>query len=266
MKRVFIYAHYDVNGSIQEYVLYCLKQLRPLASKIVFVTTAALQVSEKAKLKSVADEILEIENKGYDFYSWKTGILSQQRQNGELDELILLNSSVIGPLFPLEEAFAKMDQSSCDLWGMTESFEFCHHVQSYFLCFKRNVLKSPAFEKYWQDLKPFPERQEVINRYELPLAMHFKKQGFRVGSYIKGWKIRLLFLKKLRLNFKRNANPTIFYPVQLLQLRMPFVKIQVLRDNPFELDFNEIFLDFPMVKQLYNYKEIGSAVRVGATS
>jgi len=251
IKRNFIYAHYDATGLIPEYVLFCLGNIRPLSARTIFVTTAALQSKEKEKLDSVVDDVIEIENIGYDFYSWKTGFMSFMEKSEEIDELILLNSSILGPIFPLSEAFNKMERSSCDFWGMTESFEENYHLQSYFLCFRKKMIYSELFKRYWIDMAPLADRQEVINRYELKLTRYFREHGFKSGSLIKSMDIRLLCLKNLSLIFKKKKNPTLYYPDQLLQLRMPFAKIQLLRDNPFNLQLNEIYERHQDVMQWY---------------
>ena len=169
----------------------------------------------------------------------------------EIDELILLNSSVIGPIFPLDEAFNRMAPSSCDFWGMTESFESNYHLQSYFLCFRKKMIYSELFKRYWTDMAPLAGRQEVINRYELKLTGYFREHGFESGSLIKSMDIRLLCLKNLSLIFKKKKNPTLYYADQLLQLRMPFVKIQLLRDNPFNLQLDKIYASHQNVMQWY---------------
>ena len=62
-----------------------------------------------------------------------------------------MNSSVIGPLFNYSTFLKALDDVGKDLVGITSSNEVCYHLQSYFLCFSRNLFLSEHFEKYWKE-------------------------------------------------------------------------------------------------------------------
>ena len=236
MNRLLIYAHYDQDGVVRRYVESGLAAMRPAVSEIVFVTTAKLAGFEKDKLRPLADRWMEIDNIGYDFFSWRTGIVSAADHLADYDELVLMNSSVVGPVFPPAGVFGNMRRSAADFWGMTESLEITPHLQSYFLVFRKRLLGDPAFLDYWRGLRPLANRQDVIDQYELKLTRHFAERGFRPDSYVKMADIRRNNFKYWFGGFRPRCNPTMLYPLELLKLKMPFVKIQMLRDNPHRID------------------------------
>lgn len=236
MKRLLIYAHYDKDGVVRRYVESGLAAMRNDVSAIVFVTTAKLAGAEKEKIRPLAERWMEVDNIGYDFFSWRTGILSVEGELGNYDELVLVNSSVIGPVFPLANVFGKMWRSAADFWGMTESLEITPHLQSYFLVFRKRLVGDPAFIDYWRNLLPLPDRQDVINEYELKLTAYFTERGFKADRFIQSSDIRRANLRYWFSGFRPELNPTLMYPLELLKLKMPFVKIQLLRDNPHHVD------------------------------
>ena len=59
-----------------------------------------------------------------------------------------------------------MDAAGWDFWGMTENWELCRHIQSYFLVFRRPVLASPALPTFFESVLPFRNKKNVILAYE----------------------------------------------------------------------------------------------------
>src|SRR5258706_15691942 len=100
------------------------------------------------------------------------------------DELVLTNSSVFGPLFPLRESFDGMSGNPCDFWGMTGNHEIAWHLQSYFLVFRRNILHSPLFGQFWRTVLPRQDKKATIRNYEVGLTRFFEKYRFRAGQLI----------------------------------------------------------------------------------
>lgn len=250
MNRIFIYAHYDADGVIRDYVVKMLNSLKELSFKVIFVTTSTLQTMEKQKVANLVETVIEIENIGYDFFSWKTGISSVIDNLHNTDELVLINSSIIGPLFPLKKSFEKMADSSADFWGMTESYETNYHLQSYFIVFRKKIINSTIFKDFWLTLEPLADRQKVINSYELKLTDYFTSHGFKSDSCVKIRDIKRSNLKYWILKFRPRRNPTLFYPFELLKLQMPFVKIQLLRDNPYQINLTMLKKQSALLNQL----------------
>ena len=236
--KVLCFAHYDPDGKIRKYVHFILDVFRNLGYEIHFVSTASLDQTTLASIKPLCATACIRENAGYDFGSWKKAILGIDPAN--VSHLLLLNSSIIGPVFPVERILDVMEKRKCDFWGVTESWEIRRHLQSYFLGFKHSLLVHPCFAEYWRQIEPAGDRQSVINRYELGLADYFKARGFRAGAYLTHGRLRIAHLFSSRWNFRKRGNPTLLYPDLLLKTGVPFIKLQLLRENPGSADLRRV--------------------------
>lgn len=228
MRRAVIYAHYDAEGKVRGYVTHYLQHLRGLCEQLVFCSTASLTDTERAKAAASCDEVIIRDNVGFDFGMWKRGLAEVNLET--CDELVLTNSSVFGPLSPLAPFFEKMAARACDYWAMTSAEELGWHLQSYFLVFKRRVLRSEAFAEFWRCLLDLKDKQQVIRSYELGLSVFLRDSGFS-GEACFDPDVVFPAAPLDRLFFRRGRNMNLYYPELLLGSGMPFVKVDVLRDN-----------------------------------
>ncbi len=158
----------------------------------------------------------------------------------EWDEVVLLNSSVLGPVFPIKGLFEDMSNVDCDYWGMTDSFDVKHHIHSYFFVFRKKVLTSPSFAAFWNSVIPYRNKHQVILSYEVGLTQWFEDEGFvphivvdvkRVFEYYKAKHPVLYLMRRLFLRRKKKKNTTEYFPEELLDLGVPFLKLKVLIKN-----------------------------------
>jgi rhamnosyltransferase len=227
MKRLAVFAHYDEEGEIKPYVLHHLRALRAVCQRVVFVSTASLGDAELARARAVCDAASLRPNVGYDFGMWKSVVCATSL--GDADELVLTNSSVLGPLWPLEEAFARMRGEACDFWGMTDSHEIDWHLQSYFLVFRASALAAPAFTEFWGSVLGYRRKWQVTLSYELGLTRYLVEAGLRAQAMVP---VASLFGSLGTLLGKGRRNPMDHHPLELVRRRVPYVKVGVLRDNP----------------------------------
>ena len=265
-RRLLLYAHFDPEDVVRDYVVHALRAMRPSCSSIRFATTSRLPEPERQKLASYVDECRELENVGFDFFMWKRTL-----EPGDVetyDEIVLMNSSVYGPFCDPSSMFDAMAQEPCDAWGITENLEFDWHVQSYFMVFRKPILESDAFGAFWGSVLPHRSKRQVIRSYELGLSQWLRDNGFtvralcpwnRVVTYLESNRHRAfvfdrnlpraLWLAVRTAAFLRRwlpwfpiatVNPTIAFPEELLELGVPFLKLEVMRDNPFGRDVEAI--------------------------
>ena len=269
MKRAVIFAHFDKDDIIDDYVVYYIRCLRDICIRLIFISTARLPESEVSKVEGICDKVIVRENIGYDFMSYKTGL--EQLKTGDYDEVVLCNDSVYGPFFPLSEMFGKMERVECDFWGVTESCEIARHLQSYFLVFREKALKANCFQEFWDNLFIRANKQEIIDEYEVGLSQMLFNSGatgkaycrYRPSSIETIWmylkkalkkalktistpekflhpmkianKIQQLISGLLGMTAKCGPtfNPAHFFWRQLIEIsHMPFIKVELLRDNP----------------------------------
>lgn len=238
-RRLVVFAHYDAQGEVKRYILHNLRALRAECDRLVFVSTAALGAEHLARIGEICDEIVLRDNVGFDFAMWRHVL--DRTDFAEWDELVLANSSVFGPVFPLRPVFERMAAQPCDAWGMTENDELAWHLQSYFLVFRRSVLDSPIFRQFWASVLPYRDKEQVIRSYEIGLSRLLLDHGFLLESFAQpraldpraGWPFPL----GGRL---RPMNPTCGRPLPLLRAGMPFVKAELLRDNPMGVELEPV--------------------------
>ena len=122
--RVAIFASYNKNGKVLDYIYTYLNALKEVASTVIFVADNKISKREQKKLLKYCSYVEAKRNGEYDFGSYKRGLI-YAKQNGLLDnfeELVLCNdaSYCVSSLVP---AFNQMEDSACDFWAMTASKE-----------------------------------------------------------------------------------------------------------------------------------------------
>jgi hypothetical protein len=176
-----VLVHYDPHGEIAHHVRFTLRQLRPTADRLVFVTTATL-TEEARQAARLADDVIERPNTGYDFLSWRTGLRSVADWR-TYERVILTNDSVVGPLLPVADLLARQDASGAEAFGITISPQYVTHLQSYFMAFTGSVVSDPFFAAFWEAMPALDDRERVIDEYELGLARLLGDLGTPLGAY-----------------------------------------------------------------------------------
>lgn len=259
IKRAVVFVHYDRDNLVDEYVYFYLEALQKNTSHLVFVTTSKIPAQDHAKISKYAT-LIERENVGYDFMSYKVGLESFNYT--QYDELLLCNDSVYGPIYPLSVLFETMHTTPCDFWGITDNNDISYHLQSYFLLFNKSLLLAPAFSRFWANVKVLDDKEEIIQTYEVGLTTYFQNKGFKSAVAIdykvsKRQKISILIKKltlqkifhKLSTIMKKEytltrvgkVNATLyFWKALILDYKMPFIKIKLLRENPNNINIDKI--------------------------
>src|SRR5215218_4427088 len=73
-EKLCLFASYTFTSEVAAYVLYYLSELKKEGFTIAFITTSRLTEASMDKLKSFCALIVERENVGIDFGSWKLGL------------------------------------------------------------------------------------------------------------------------------------------------------------------------------------------------
>jgi lipopolysaccharide biosynthesis protein len=238
MNRTVFFAHFDGQNEVKPYVYFYLEKLRQLCSRVVFVSTSRVPAADLDRVRGKCDLVLLRENVGWDFGMWKDAF--EHTDLSDTDELVLTNSSVFGPIYPLEPILSQMSSLPSDFWSMTDNFEFHWHLQSYFVVFKRKAFSSDAFRLFWNSVLPYRSKVPVVLSYEIGLTSFMLDSGFRPGVFapIDSWSS---WPQRRRMDLSRRWNPTLFHPAELLARGMPFVKAGLLRDNIGEVRLDPVY-------------------------
>lgn len=235
-RRLVLYAHWDAEARVRPFTLFHLEALRrELGAEIHLVSNSPLGSAEQEKLRPLCARVILRENVGYDFAMWQEALRGLDL--AAWDELVLTNSSVVGPLFPLAPIFERMAAAGWDHWGMTESWELCRHLQSWFLVLRAPVLASPALRRFFESVLPYREKWNVILAYEAGLTPFLAEQGFRGAAAFPpeaqpaAWWNDLLVRGTRPWRYRRKKNPTVYYPDRLYRAGMPYLKLELLRSR-----------------------------------
>jgi len=245
-KRVLIYVHFNKNNKIADYIEYQLRHINQLFDEIIFVSNSNVSINDKKKLNGFYNNFIQRNNEGFDFAGWRDGLKSVGWKTIEkFDSLTLMNDTCFGPIYPMEEVYKKMEKSKADFWGMTDHCSTTHgmpgtngpvpeHIQSYFMVFKRNVIKSKTFKKFWEEVTNSNDVTFVIQNYETQLTKILNNAGFEhslffnYGEYYVGKKNNLLGEVSFR------------YPKILINTKTPLIKVKSFLQNFDSLSFRNL--------------------------
>ena len=183
--RLCIIFFYDKDGIVDDYIIYFLKQLRPVFNELCVVVNGKLDDVSQAKLKLIADKILYRENEGLDAYAYKHAIQTYgYKKLADFDEILLTNFTFFGPFYPIDKMFNEMENKNCDWWSlytcsMKEPFVVGEHLPSFFVVYRKSLLKSKDFKEYWDTLPEIKTYNDSVMFHEERQTPYFDKKGFK---------------------------------------------------------------------------------------
>jgi lipopolysaccharide biosynthesis protein len=234
MRDLCLFAHFDLDDKVDDYVLRYLKRIKELNFSIVFISTARLPVSEVERLRSDCFDVIVREDVGLDFGSWAAGFA---KHGAAIDgRLLLVNDSVYGPIGSLSAALNRLTSRPADFYGFVESIEIAPHLQAWFVLLEPDVVRHAALKTILS--RPFAAmtKREIIVEGEVALSRQLTGAGFHYNALYRAAQAGLVgrYLP---------ANPMHFLWQELLfEEGVPFLKIQLLRDNPLRLEDAETIL------------------------
>lgn len=211
-KSICLYAGYDKNNIIHDYVVYYIRALSERAD-VYYMGDFEIPETEADKIRPFTCDIRGYKHGKYDFGSWQELInhLGWDKISS-YDELILANDSCYGPLTPFTELWERMKQTDADFWSITDNHEMQYHLQSYFIVFKQNILKNAKFRDFFAHIKPEKDFYDVVANYEVKLTPLLRKEGFKSAAFIE--------------NANRYHNPTVLPFTMLKKYKIPLIKVK----------------------------------------
>ena len=269
--RWCVYAHYDKRNQIQEYVYHALAKIRDSGFSICFVSTNESFGSDVvSRLASLVSIVIRRENLGYDFGSYKAGLTYLTSQDLLNNSLLLTNDSLYGPFITLDKVLS--ESYKYDLFGLTDSYDTAYHIQSYFLLYSKNLVRSDAFQLFWKSVSDdfeikandWRSKRELIIENEIGGSQFFLEHGFKLGvafSYSQLFQLScssyVKYLENIREKpsgtpqpFTIGTNSTHTYWQSLLEMGYPYLKKELLLRNPLSLDISAWEL---LVSDRYQY-------------
>lgn len=236
MKRLLLYVHFNKYNRVSSHVYYQLTQMRPLFSKVVFISNSQVSEHDYQKLVDLhlMDNFIQRENVGFDFAAWRDGMTHVGFDDiTTYDVVTIMNDTCFGPLWDIKDYYLNYEANDqVDFWGLTNNRRtkksrqtqgFPEHIQSYFITFKKPVIASSAFRNFWENVKNHTDVQEVINDYETKVTTTFLAAGFRYQTVF----------DTVNEDTTGMLHPDFSYynPTAILNHKVPFVKVKAIDNN-----------------------------------
>lgn len=236
MNRLLLYVHFNKYDKLSEHVLYQLRQIRPLYSKLVFISNSQVGADHRELLseQGLCDDFIQRENEGFDFVAWRDGMRHvgwDELKN--YDSVTIMNDTCFGPLWDLTPTYERFEaDETIDFWGMTNhraTPRFKEHLQSYFISFKKQVVQSSEFYDFWNQVKAYKVVQDVIDYLESPATNRFLDAGFKYG----------VVFDTVNEDTLHMALPdfTYYNMARILQSQVPFIKVKAIDGNQQQASF-----------------------------
>ena len=249
--RLVIYFFYDADGIVDRYVPYMLEDIKRNCTELFIVCNGKLTPEGRETFRKFTPHILVRENVGFDVWAYKEALEHYGWDKlAEFDEVVLMNYTIMGPLYPLSEMFETMNQRDVDFWGITKHHGFPfdpfgtvpggvipEHIQSSFICVRNSMLNSMEFHAYWEKMQPVNSYGEAVGKHEAIFTRKFEDFGYVSDIYIqtddlKEYTHYPLMIKSLELVknrrcpiFKRKAFSNEYYEFLNCCLGEPTVEL-----------------------------------------
>lgn len=191
-RRLAIFFFYDKRGIVDRYVPYFLEDLQKNVTEICTVCNGEPS-PEGRKILEEYGNVFVRENKGFDVWAYKEAMAQYGWEKLQTyDEVILLNNTIMGPVYPFKETFDKMDQQDLDFWGLTEYFKIMmdpfgyspygylpDHIQSHWIACRRSLVASKEFQDYWDQMPMIEDYAQAVGKHESIFTKRFADMGYK---------------------------------------------------------------------------------------
>ncbi len=197
INRLVIYFFYDNDGIVDRYVPHILEEMKKNSTEIFVVVNGKLTPEGRNTFKEITPNLLVRENVGFDVWAYKAALEHYGWDKlAEFDEVILMNSTIMGPLYPFSEMFEEMNKRDLDFWGITvyhkqmvNPFNISYgyipeHIQSHFIAIRNTMLTSIELHNYWENIPEINSYDDSIGKHEAIFTKTFSDKGFVWDKYI----------------------------------------------------------------------------------
>lgn len=198
INRLIIYFFYDKDGIVDRYVPYMLEDLNKNCSELFVVCNGKLTPKGRETFLAITPHLLVRENIGFDVWAYKAALEHYGWDRlAEFDEVVLMNFTMFGPVYPFKEMFDEMNQRNLDFWGITKHHGYPfdpfgtipygyipEHIQSSFICVRHDMLNSLEFHDYWDKMPEVNSYGEAVGKHEAIFTKKFTDCGFKSDVYV----------------------------------------------------------------------------------
>ncbi len=211
-----LFVTHSPDGRLKPRVRHYLQGLRQEGIAATLIVAADHGFSDDEPwLYDLVDGLYVRQNGGWDFACW-AHVLRLNRHFYRSDILYWLNDSVIGPVnqAAFHAVLQRVRLGHGDVIGLTASLERGYHVQSFFLAFKAQALRSAPLQAFVLGIQSLRNKEDAINAYEIRLTAVLRAAGLSVAAVFEP---------------ADQANPAIHKWETLLEAGFPFLKIAAIQ-------------------------------------
>jgi lipopolysaccharide biosynthesis protein len=196
MRRICIFFFYDPQGIVDDYVVFFLRKLGEFAETIIFISNGPLARDSEIKLKGVVADLVLRPNIGFDAMAYKEGLERiDYNREGLYDEVLMVNYTCYGPVYPFSELFEEMESRDCDFWGVSAHAEMAinpltgvgslpYHLNANFIAVRAEMVGSHSFRHYWDTIEVPSSCEEAVLNHEARFTEHFTNLGYKASCYL----------------------------------------------------------------------------------
>ena len=156
--------------------------------------------------------VLRRPNLGYDFGSWATALGCFPELRG-IGTVLLTNDSLLGPFEPIDHLLEWVSAPGPDIRGMTASYQFARHIQSYFLAYRGGILQDQPWRDFFNSIRVEPDKDDVVLAYELGVSRVSFSECYSTDVWVTGPELGVPY-----------SNPTVDGWKNLIESGSPFLK------------------------------------------
>ena len=181
-RSVAIFIQFSPDGRLTAMVQRQLEIYRDCGFATVLVSNSpAFPDDAWQEARQRAALVVHRRNSGLDFGAWKDLLPVALARWPQMDELLLVNDSVLGPIRPLAPVLSAMREAGPGYFGLLESCQVVPHLQSWFtLARGRKAIADLA--DFLARLRLSRSKNKIIERGELRLAHSMLSAGNRVAA------------------------------------------------------------------------------------
>lgn len=239
VNRLVIYFFYDADGIVDRYVPYMLEDVSRNCTELFVVCNGKLTPEGRVTFQKFTPNVLVRENVGFDVWAYKEALEHYGWEKlEEFDEVVMMNYTIMGPLYPFAEMFKEMDQRDVDFWGITkhhkvdfDCFGTCkykyipEHIQSSFLVIRKSLMASLEYHDMWEKMPLIHSYAESVGYYEAIFTKDFTDKGFKSDVYIDTSDLERYTRYPLM----------IMAPALIKERRCPIIKVKSFAQNYYDI-------------------------------
>gem|GEM_PF-1850377 len=241
-----ILVHFDPHGRIDPHVLTALAAYRSAGADVCLATVGL----DDAVLEAVRPHVTFVVRKSTnddlrDFGSWHLALeLLGDEVLERYPQVVLTNDSAYFPVQDPEPFLAAMRASEADVFAATDSLSGGrYHLQSYFLAFRRGVLariRGELTRRVREQVEA--TKLTLIQRFEVGLSGWILENGLSTEAYCTiadvvdvAAALNPPDVREISHLGVAVTNLTHHFWRSTLDRGLPFLKVELLRDNPVEV-------------------------------